>query len=110
MQAVGYGLEDRGIVVPLPVIGPDLGLTHSPSLCIPAAIFVGLRRSGRKYKHSSSFSAEVEKKEWSCSSSPAICIPLWRGQGQFYLHLFLKYGPCLIFVEYNLKFSRNCNL
>jgi len=56
------GLEDRGIVVRLPVIRPVLGHTESPILCIPAPIFLGVRGSGRETKHLSSFSAEVEKK------------------------------------------------
>jgi hypothetical protein len=66
----GYGLDDRGVGVRVPVGSrifsstlsrPALGPTQPPIQWVPGAVSPGVRRQGREADHSASTSADVKK-------------------------------------------------
>jgi hypothetical protein len=75
----GYGLDDRGVGVPVPggtrifcsQQRPDRlwGPTHPPIQWVTVALSTGLKRLGRESDHSPPTSAEV-KKMWIYTSTP----------------------------------------
>jgi hypothetical protein len=74
----GYGLDDRGVGVRVPVVKnfyfstlsrPALGSTQPPIQWVPGALSAGVKRPGRKADHSSPASAEV-KNMWMYTSTP----------------------------------------
>jgi hypothetical protein len=77
--ATGYGLDDRGVGVRVPVGSrifssprrPDwfLGPTQSPIQWIPGALSLGVKRQGREVDHLPPASAEV-KKTWTYTCTP----------------------------------------
>jgi hypothetical protein len=77
--ATGYGLDDRGVRVRVPVgvknflfstaSRPALGPTQPPIQWVPGALSPGIKRQGRETDRSSPTSAEV-KKMWIYTSTP----------------------------------------
>jgi hypothetical protein len=75
--ATGYGLNDRGIGLRVPVgsiifstsYRPALGLTQPPNQWIPVAVSPEVKRLGREADHSLPASAE-ERKIWIYISTP----------------------------------------
>jgi hypothetical protein len=67
--ATGYGLDDRGVEIRVPVGSrilsmlsrPALGSTQPPVQSVPGALFPGVIRQGREADHSPSASSEVKK-------------------------------------------------
>jgi hypothetical protein len=76
--ACGYGLDDRGFLVRVPVISrifsspchPD-GLWDPPSLL--SSVYRGVKRLRRETNHSPQASAEV-KKTWIYTSAPTYAL------------------------------------
>jgi hypothetical protein len=77
--AIGYGLDDRGIEVRVPVgsrisllhvVRPALGSTQSPIQWVSRALSQGVKRPGREADHSPPASVE-NKKMWIYTSTPA---------------------------------------
>jgi hypothetical protein len=84
--ATGYGLDDRGVGVQVPVgsrilstsFRPALGPTQPPVEWVPRTLSPALKRQGREADHSPPASAEV-KKMWIYTSIPlyafmALCV------------------------------------
>jgi hypothetical protein len=75
--ATGYGLDDQGVGVQVPIGSrifsttsrQALGPTQPPIKWVPGALFLGVKRPGREADHSPPTSAEV-KKTWLCTSTP----------------------------------------
>jgi hypothetical protein len=75
--ATGYGLDDRGVGVRVPVGSrifskssrPTLGSMQPPIQWVPRALSPGLKRPEREADHSTPASAEV-KKMWIYTSTP----------------------------------------
>jgi hypothetical protein len=75
--ATGYGLDDRGVGVRVPVGSrilftsstPDLGFTQ-PIQWVPGALSPGVKRPGREADHSPPASVEVKKMWIYTSTSP----------------------------------------
>jgi hypothetical protein len=77
--ASGYGLDDRGVAVRVPVASrifssprrPDLlwGSIQPPIQWVPGALSPGVKRQGREADHSLPTSAQI-KKIWIYTSSP----------------------------------------
>jgi hypothetical protein len=73
----GYGLDDRGVGVRVPVESrifstssrPVLRPTQPPIQWVPGALSSGVKRSGREVDHSPPTSAEV-KNIWIYTSTP----------------------------------------
>jgi hypothetical protein len=69
--ASGYGLDDRGVGVRVPVGSrifstssrPSLGSTQPSIQCVSGVLYPGVKRQGREVYHSPPTSAEV-KKTW----------------------------------------------
>jgi hypothetical protein len=78
--AIGYGLDDRGVGVRVPVRSknflfskssrPALGSTKSPIQWVPRSLSPGVKRQGREADHSPPASAEVKKMWIFTSTSP----------------------------------------
>jgi hypothetical protein len=77
-MATGYGLDDRGVRVRIPVGSripfstssrPTLGPTQPPIQWVPGALSPGVKRPGCEADHSAPTSAEV-KKMWIYTSTP----------------------------------------
>ena len=84
---IGYGLENRGIVVRFLAVTRDLCLLGNVRTGSGArtsylmstgdgALFPGIKRSGREYHHSTSSSVEV-KNAWNYTPTPAYAIKTW---------------------------------
>jgi hypothetical protein len=78
--ATGYGLDDRGVGIRVPMGGsknfyfsmsstPALGPTQPPMQWVPGALSPRVKRAGRETDHSPSTSGEV-KKTWVYTSTP----------------------------------------
>jgi hypothetical protein len=76
--ATGYGLDDRGFGVRVPLgsriffstsFRPALGSTQSPIQWVPGALSPAVKRPGLEADHSSPTSAET-KKMWIYTSTP----------------------------------------
>jgi hypothetical protein len=80
-MATGYGLDDRGVGVRVPVGSrivssrPALGSNQSPIQWVPGALSPGVKRPGCEVDHSPQTSAEV-RKTWIYTSTPHT--PSWR--------------------------------
>jgi hypothetical protein len=77
--ATGYGLDDRGVGVRVPVGSPKssrpaLGSTQPHIQWVPGALSPGVRRQGREADHSPPTSAEVKKMWIYTSISPHVFI------------------------------------
>jgi hypothetical protein len=60
--AMGYALDGWGSILHIFEVSTlALRLIQSPILWVPAALSPGVKRAGREFDHSSSFSAEVKK-------------------------------------------------
>jgi hypothetical protein len=57
--AAGYGLDERGsrVLLPLGALGP----TQTPIQWVPGALSLGVKRPGREADHSPPSSAEVKE-------------------------------------------------
>jgi hypothetical protein len=85
--ATGYGLDDGGVGVRVPVRSrifffskssrPALGSTQPPIQCVPRAVSSGVKRPGREADHSPPTSAEVKE---SGSIHPLLHTPSWRSE------------------------------
>jgi hypothetical protein len=82
--ATGYGLDDRGIGVRVPVGSrifstssrPAVGPTKPLIQWVPGALSAGVKRQGREADHSPPPSAEV-KKMWIYTSTPPYAFMAW---------------------------------
>jgi hypothetical protein len=76
----GYGLDDRGVRVGVPVgsrifsTSSRLALesTQPPTQCVPGALPPGVKRPGRESDHSLPTSAEVKKMWIYTSTTPYV--------------------------------------
>jgi hypothetical protein len=75
--ATGYGLDDRGVGVRVPVVSRIFSFPRRRDRlwgrlnlqCVPGALSPGVKLQGREADHSPPASAEV-KKMWSYTSTP----------------------------------------
>jgi hypothetical protein len=78
--ATGYGLDDQGVGVRVPVGSrifstlsrPALGPTEPPIQWVPGAISPGVKQQGREADHSPPASAEVKKMQIYTSTPPYV--------------------------------------
>jgi hypothetical protein len=76
-RAIGYGLDDRGVGVRVPIASiifststrPALGSTQTSDQWVPGAPSLGVNRPGREAHYSPPTSIEV-KKTWTYASTP----------------------------------------
>jgi hypothetical protein len=80
--ATGYGLDNRGVGVRVPIGSiilfytssrPALGPTQSPIQWVPGALSPGVKRPGREADRSPPANAEV-KKMWIYTSTPSYAF------------------------------------
>jgi hypothetical protein len=98
--ATGYGLDDRGVGVRVPVGSgifstssrPALGPTQPPIQWVAGALSPGVKRPRCEADHSPPTSAEV-KKMWLYTSTPPYAFMAWclisEAQGRLCLYLYL---------------------